>query len=411
MKKLVIIPGGFHPFHAGHKALYDAARDAFPSADVYIAATADTSTRPFPFDVKKKLARIAGVDGHRFIQVKSPFRANEITQMYDPNETVLIFARSEKDREQQPQAGGVKKDGSASYLQPYKRNGLQPMSQHGYMVYLPTVQFGPGMTSGTEIRAKWPGMDPAQKVRLVQQLYPDTVQKTKLADVIVKMLDHVMGTDVDEGIGKALTTGALAGAMALGSMGAKAATSPTDPSWNKLAQQQQQISGQRSVSSDTVNDNTMSVTGPNAKGEYRVRVVVGNNLAQYVTKTPPKDLNSALKDPTVQKALRESGIDEAVLINDPDAGVRIQPAGGMGTWDESSLVSNLARKFADMVTMVKTKNYQGLHHVLYKAGVVESMVRALAEYQAFQTKQGRRPVARGKEIEMSDYLDEKSAGQ
>ena len=192
MKKLVIIPGGFHPFHAGHKALYDAAREAFPSADVYVAATTDTSTRPFSFDLKKKLARIAGIDGHRFIQVKSPFRAEEITQHYDPRDTVLIFARSEKDREQQPQAGGIKKDGTAAYLQPYRRNGLEPMSKHGYMVYLPTVQFGPGMTSATEIRAKWPDMQPAEKVRLVQQLYPDTQQKTQLADVIVKMFDTVM---------------------------------------------------------------------------------------------------------------------------------------------------------------------------------------------------------------------------
>ena len=53
MKKLVIIPGGFHPYHAGHKALYDAARTAFPSADVYVAATDDQSDRPFPFKIKK----------------------------------------------------------------------------------------------------------------------------------------------------------------------------------------------------------------------------------------------------------------------------------------------------------------------------------------------------------------------
>lgn len=303
MKKLVIIPGGFHPFHAGHKALYDAARDAFPSADIYIAATADTSTRPFPFEIKKKLARIAGVDGHRFIQVKSPFRAEEITQHYDPANTVLIFARSEKDRDQQPQAGGVKKDGSASYLQPYRRNGLQPMDKHGYMVYLPTVQFGPGMTSATEIRAKWPGMDDKQKTQLVQQLYPDTQVKTKLADVIVQMLDHVMGS------------------------------------------------------------------------------------------TPEKT-------------------DEAVLVNVPDAGHQIIPDGGMGTWDEASLVSNLARKFAAMVDMVKNKNYSGLQHVLYTDRVVKSMVDALAQYGKFMDKQGRRPIARGREIDLDqvseapDYLDE-----
>lgn len=304
MKKLVIIPGGFHPFHAGHKALYDAARDAFPSADIYVAATADISNRPFPFEVKKKLARIAGVDGHRFIQVKSPFRAEEITQHYDPANTVLIFARSEKDRDQQPRAGGIKKDGTASYLQPFKRNGLQPMNQHGYMVYLPTVQFGPGMTSATEIRAKWPGMDAEQKSNLVQQLYPDTQVKTKLVDVIVQMLDAVMG---------------------------------------------------------------------------------GNKA-----------------------------VDEAVLINDPDGGHQIIPDGGMGTWDEASMVNNLARKFGEMVNMVKGKNYTGLQYVLYKGGVVKSLVDALAEYELFMQRQGRRPIARGREIDMSqvpvsenpDYIEE-----
>jgi hypothetical protein len=299
MKKLVIIPGGFHPFHAGHKALYDAAREAFPSADVYMAATADTSNRPFPFDVKKKLARIAGIDGHRFIQVKSPFRAEEITQHYDPKNTQLIFVRSEKDQEQQPRVGGVKKDGSPAYLQPYKRTGLQPMDQHGYMTYLPTVQFGPGMTSATEIRAKWPGMDPEEKTRLVQQLYPDTQVKTKLADVIVKMLDAVMGAE------------------------------------------------------------------------------------------------------------KETTVDEAVLINDPDAGPQIRPDGGMGTWDENSLKSNLAGKFAEMVNMVKTGNYKGLHYVLYQGGAVQRMVEALAQFQGFQEKQGRRPIARGREIDITDYLEEK----
>jgi hypothetical protein len=57
MKQLVIMPGGFHPFHAGHAALYQSAVEAFPGADVYVAATNDTSTRPFPFPVKEKLAR------------------------------------------------------------------------------------------------------------------------------------------------------------------------------------------------------------------------------------------------------------------------------------------------------------------------------------------------------------------
>jgi hypothetical protein len=300
MKKLVIIPGGFHPFHAGHLALYDAAKQTFPSADVFVAATADTSNRPFPFAVKKFLAQQAGVPGNRFIQVKSPFRAEEITQMYDPEDTQLIFVRSEKDRDEQPQPGGIKKDGTPGYLQPYKRNGLQPFSKHGYMAYLPTVQFGTGMTSATEIRAKWPKMSSRQKIKLIKTLYPGTAANDAAAAKIVAMFDETIGKPVEE----------------------------------------------------------------------------------------------------------------AVLINDPDAGHQIVPDGGMGTWDEASLVSNLSRKFADMVGMVKNKNYSGLQYALYQGGVVKSMVDALAQYSKFMAKQGRRPIARGREIDLSqvaespDYIDE-----
>jgi hypothetical protein len=147
-------------------------------------------------------------------------------------------------------------------------------------------------------------MDAEQKSNLVQQLYPDTQVKTKLVDVIVQMLDHVMG---------------------------------------------------------------------------------GNKE-----------------------------VDEAVLINDPDGGHQIRPDGGMGTWDEASMVSNLARKFGEMVNMVKGKNYTGLQYVLYKGGVVKSLVDALAEYELFMQRQGRRPIARGREIDMSqvpvsenpDYIEE-----
>ena len=57
MKQLVIMPGGFHPFHAGHLALYQSALEAFPGADVKVAATNDTSNRPFPFKLKEKLAQ------------------------------------------------------------------------------------------------------------------------------------------------------------------------------------------------------------------------------------------------------------------------------------------------------------------------------------------------------------------
>jgi hypothetical protein len=205
MKQVVVMPGGFHPFHAGHAALYNSAREAFPAADVYVAATNDTSTRPFPFAIKEKLAKLAGVEPGHFVQVKSPFQAVEITQKFNPEDTQLIFVRSEKDATKPPQAGGVKKNGEPAYLQPYNQAATAPMNQHGYMAYLPTVEFGPGMTSATEIRAAWPKLNEKRRTALVMSLYPKTQSNPKLAATVVKMLDTAIGTEVAENQGWAAT--------------------------------------------------------------------------------------------------------------------------------------------------------------------------------------------------------------
>lgn len=194
MATIVIMPGGFHPFHAGHMALYNSARRAFPDADVYVAATDDTSSRPFPFAVKEKLAQLAGVEAGHFVQVKSPFQAVEITSKFDPAKDQLIFVRSEKDQGQPPVPGRVKKDGSPGYLQPLLgAKKLEPFAKHAYMAYLPTVEFGPGFKSATEIRRSWPELDERQKTALVMSLYPAAQKNPKLAQTVVGMFDQVMG--------------------------------------------------------------------------------------------------------------------------------------------------------------------------------------------------------------------------
>jgi hypothetical protein len=216
MTTVVIMPGGFHPFHAGHLSLYQAAQRAFPDAEVYVAATNDTSTRPFPFAVKEKLAKLAGVEPGHFVQVKSPFRAEEITSKYNPATDQLIFVRSEKDQNSPPRPGGVKKDGSASYLQPLLgAKKLEPFGQHAYMAYLPTIEFGPGITSASEIRAAWPGLNDKRKLAMVMSLYPRTQGNVKLAQTVVKLLDAAIGTVAEnQGWAATLETVAANGTIA-----------------------------------------------------------------------------------------------------------------------------------------------------------------------------------------------------
>jgi hypothetical protein len=202
MSTVVVMPGGFHPFHAGHASLYQSALKAFPGAEVYVAATNDTKTRPFPFAIKEKLAKVAGVKPGHFVQVKSPFQPREITGNFDPEQDVLIFVRSEKDKTEQPKPGGTKKDGSPAYFQPWTGKNLQPFGKQAYIAYLPTVEFGPGITSATEIRNAWPKLNDKRKLAMVMSLYPATQKNPKLAANVVKMLDLGMGNELDEAINK-----------------------------------------------------------------------------------------------------------------------------------------------------------------------------------------------------------------
>jgi len=202
MRQIVIMPGGFHPFHAGHAALYKSAVKAFNNADTYVAATNDTKTRPFPFAIKEKLAKLAGVADKHFVQVKSPFQPIEITGHYNPEEDVLIFVRSDKDRNESPKPGGTKKDGTPAYFQPWTGKNVQPFGKQAYIAYLPTVEFGPGITSASEIRDAWPKLDDRRKTAMVMSLYPVTQKNPKLAANVLKMLDMGMGNELAEAINK-----------------------------------------------------------------------------------------------------------------------------------------------------------------------------------------------------------------
>ena len=197
VKKIVcIIPGGYHPPHLGHKSLYNSALKMFPGADIYYAATNDQKLRPFAFDDKKVLATLAGFDPKKFIQVKSPFRADEIVQKYDPNITAVVFIRSDKDKSTPPIPGGTLKNGNPSYLQPISKT-LKPLSKHGYIAYLPTIEFKAGkagMSSATQIRNKWPKANTATKQKIAQDLYPKNPAKA------IEILDRNL-SEIDEAAG------------------------------------------------------------------------------------------------------------------------------------------------------------------------------------------------------------------
>jgi hypothetical protein len=296
-------------------------------------------------------------------------------------------------------------------------------------------------------------MQPEEKISLIKMLYPGVTAKEAAAAKIVAMFDEIIGGNIDEDLSGTRTVYSTTDTTDFTSTTGGGVTTRTaepiapfqpDPD---LVRQKDELSRQLRAQGLTgaqilkdpryrelsrkirgIEETQRAAQKPKPAGTYRPLNLEGYNtsfLQRIVTTGRPMsgitpaqamaELRLRMQDanpdyrPSAEFAQRylRPGVKEATLINDPDAGIQIQPSGGMGTWDEASLVSNLARKFASMVDMVKNKNYTGLHHVLYQAGVVENMVRALAELEAFQAKQGRRPIARGREIDITDYLEEK----
>ena len=194
---IAVMPGGFHPFHPGHKSLYDWAVKTFGQRNVYVAATNDTAARPFPFDVKKKLASMAGVPESNFIQVKSPFNAMSYKDIVDAD-TALVFVRSQKDKSEQPLPDQTKKNGEPGYLRTYTGKDLNTSDEMGYMAYGPTINFdfsGMQIKSASELRATWPEMSDEDKLKAAKLMYGNG------AETAVQLLNKALG-DTEAPVGE-----------------------------------------------------------------------------------------------------------------------------------------------------------------------------------------------------------------
>ncbi len=185
---VVIFPGRFQPFHVGHKKLYDAAKQKFPGADFYVATADATQSNvkepdryPFNFTEKKQIIQATGIPENEIVLTPQPYRPIEILKKYDQHVAKVIYIVGEKDmREDARFSFKPKKDGSASYFQPFKSlNELEPFKEqggHGYIYAPGTIQFnvgGKSITSATELRNMYKAADETTR----KQYIKDTLGK------------------------------------------------------------------------------------------------------------------------------------------------------------------------------------------------------------------------------------------
>ena len=212
MDTVVIYPGRFHPFHKGHKSVYDALVKRFGKNRVYIATSnkVDPPKSPFTFDEKRAMMALTGVDPSRVVQTKNPYQATEITDNFDPQNTTALFAVSDKDMAEDPRFSfKPKKDGSPSYYQPAQKD-MRPMSEHGYIITVPTLQFnvlGKPMRSASEFRANFAVADNETQKAMITDLFGRYDPKThntmsqKIVEQLVRadaILDQLIEMGADD---------------------------------------------------------------------------------------------------------------------------------------------------------------------------------------------------------------------
>ena len=179
MNYLVVYPGRFHLFHLGHLASYEYLAKKYGSDSVYIATSnvQDPETSPFNYADKVAMMTNLGIPASHIVQVKNPYRADEIVgnlSEEEKNSTALIFAVSEKDRNRFK--FDPKKNGEPSYMQPLPANikKLQPLTQHAYIDVTPTVNFqvqGQQVNSASQLRKMYLDGNSADRDQIITDLY------------------------------------------------------------------------------------------------------------------------------------------------------------------------------------------------------------------------------------------------
>jgi cytidyltransferase-like protein len=195
MQVVAIYPGRFHPFHKGHAASFKQLAEKFGLDNTFLAISAKQEQPKSPFSAqdRAKMAMSLGIPSKNIIAVRNPYAAQEyIDQLnLDPEKTALIFGVSKKDMEGEPALGippdprfgfKPKKDGSPSYLQPFDKNKVDPMSQYGYIMSTDVAEFpiaGKSMRDASAIRSAYAGADEKTKMKILTDLYGDAAEKMK----------------------------------------------------------------------------------------------------------------------------------------------------------------------------------------------------------------------------------------
>jgi len=194
---IAVYAGRFHPFHIGHTQVYRELASKFGSSNTYIVTSAKVEPKKSPFEFAEKMSMMvaAGIPESHIVQEISPYSpVNLVNKLgLDPNKDVLVFGVGSKDMAEDPRFTFTPlKDGTASYLQPYKEKGLQPFNSdknadgtragHGYVYPVSDVKFeilGKAANSASKIRELYKTANDDERLAILADLYPQSGSAVK----------------------------------------------------------------------------------------------------------------------------------------------------------------------------------------------------------------------------------------
>ena len=183
---VAIYPGRFQPMGKHHAKTFQWLNSKFK--DVYVATSnkVDLPKSPFSFKEKKKIINSHGIKN--IVQVKNPYKAEEILKAYDPETTAAVFMVGKKD------AGRLK----GKFFQSWKGNAEIGYKDGAYLIIAPHVSMkvsGYGEMSGTAIRKALGdiGLEKKEKLKIFKSIFGST----KNYDLVVGKLEKLNETMED----------------------------------------------------------------------------------------------------------------------------------------------------------------------------------------------------------------------
>lgn len=194
---IALYPGRFQPFGKHHAASFKWLESEFGGANCYIVTSNVTSLPKSPFSFKDKQDIISQYElNDRLVQVKHPYKSEEILSKLNPKDTAVVFMVGQKDMNTNPRFKiGKKVSGGDSYYQNYKKNksNLKGFNEHGYLIVAPHISIkipGFGEMSGTTLRKALGAKKPrSQKIEQFKAVFGWYNKKT--ADMIFDKLEPV----------------------------------------------------------------------------------------------------------------------------------------------------------------------------------------------------------------------------